>query len=191
MFYHLPQGWPPYQRIDTLFKRITWRRYVHTNAMSTPRHGSVRSQTFVTMHTRGSWRAFLYKWLPRRSRGVPEQVVSQCRGLLSPCLPPISQSQGSPILLAPERWNLLHFFFSRAPPCCVIMTLSCHVILIALNIGLQIHSVCLASLISKCKLTYKQMNQDPCRIMRAGYIGTVFINKLFCCYSCWLLHCWQ
>ena len=43
MFYHLPQGWPPYQRIDTLFKRITWRRYVHTNAMSTPRHGSVRS----------------------------------------------------------------------------------------------------------------------------------------------------
>ena len=38
---------------------------------------------------------------------------------------------------------------------------SCHVILIALNIGLQIHSVCLASLISKCKLTYKQMKQDP------------------------------
>ena len=83
MFYYLPQGWPLYQKIDTLFRRITWQRH----AVHCQLQGPV-TDLGLTMHKH----ALLYKWLARRRQEgvVPEQAVSQRRGLLSPRLPPIS-----------------------------------------------------------------------------------------------------
>ena len=94
MFYYLPQGWPLYQEIDTLFRRITWRQPVHCQLQGLVTHLG------LTMHKH----ALLYKWLARRRQEgvVPEQVVSQRRGLLSPLSSPYLL--GSPMFLGISQY---------------------------------------------------------------------------------------
>ena len=106
-------------------------------------------------------------------QGVPgvHSCISGCQGGVGVSLNKLSHSAAGfclPVFpLSPSPRGHLYYWHRRGGICCISSSqelchaVSCHVILIALNIGLQIHSVCLASLISKCKLTYKQMKQDP------------------------------
>ena len=86
MFYYLPQGWPLYQEIDTLFRRITWRQPVHCQLLQ----GPVTDRLGLTMHKH----ELLYKWLLARRR------QGGCRPWTS-CLtaPQASVSLSSPYLL--------------------------------------------------------------------------------------------
>ena len=82
MFYNLPQGCPLYQKIDTLFRRITWRHAVHSQLQ-----GPVTD--FGLQCISSCWHALPYKWLPRR--GVSLNKMSHTAvGFCPPCLPPIS-----------------------------------------------------------------------------------------------------
>ena len=96
LFYYLPQGWRLYQRIDTLFRRITWR-------LSTSGSGH---RLWLTMHKQLTWHALVYRWLPRRRGGCGcpwTSCLAAPSASVPPCLPPISSTH---LCYGGQPWNL-------------------------------------------------------------------------------------
>ena len=109
MFYYLPQGGPLYQKIDTLFRRITWRHAVHCQLQGPVTDFGLRCIS-------SSWHALPYKWLPRRQlrdHGVPEQVVSQPPPASVPRVFPLSPHLTSTPGVNPEIWVNLQLLLRR------------------------------------------------------------------------------
>ena len=92
MFYYLPQGWPLYQKIDTLFRRITWQQH----AVHSQLQGPVTD--FGLQCISSCWHALPYKWLPRR--GVSLNKMSHKEG--GGCLTPLSASVPRVFPLSPH-----------------------------------------------------------------------------------------
>ena len=85
MFYYLlAQGWPLYQEIDTLFRRITWRQPVHCQLQAPV------TDLGLTMHKH----ALLYKWLARRRQEWVSSLNKLSHSAPSFCLPVSPLSPG-------------------------------------------------------------------------------------------------